>query len=181
MLRGPGTLESTSDSQCPPFEFIISPWPGNLSLRYFDGLLAKVQSQPAKGSDYVYLHGGRVFEIFSEFQKDSQFLPAQKVLRLLLIRLSQFSCFYSSQSHLFGFLSLSWRCLLRAGPLSFFPAPLSPAKRDWQTTISLPCSNSSHTSPWKEYQSLLLKWTQEEWSQGDFQIFLWDSHVEFIF
>lgn len=108
----------------------------------------KLESQLASGSEYVYLHFMEE-GCLKSFQKDSQFLLAQKVLRLLLMRLSEFSRFYSSQSHLFGFLPLSWRCLLRAGPPSFFPAPPRPAKRDWQTTIAFSALIAHITLPEK--------------------------------
>lgn len=107
---------------CPPFsplELITSPWPGNWSLGCFDGLLAKLESKLASGSDYVYLHEGRVFEIFSEFPTDSQFLPAQKVPRLLLIRLCLNSLIFTHHSHIcLGFClspgDASWEQVLSA-------------------------------------------------------------------
>lgn len=136
----------------PFLELNLSPWPWNCSLQCFDGLLVEMRSQLAKGSDYVYLHQRRVFEIalLQSLRMTANSFPLQRYQGCSWLGLSKFSHFYSSQSHLFGLLSRSWRRLWRAGPFSSFMAHPRPAKRDWQRMFSILCSDNPHNSLWAE-------------------------------
>jgi hypothetical protein len=53
------------------FELMVSPPPGSWSLRVLDELSVAIESKLASGSDYVWLHDGRVSEIshFQSFRK----------------------------------------------------------------------------------------------------------------
>lgn len=123
------------------------------------------------------LHGGRVFEIFSERQpvpscsESTEAAPDEAVWILSFLLITVTSVWVSAS-------------LLEMPLESRSPQLLSSSAKACQERLAdnnrILCSDSSHNSPWKECQSLLLKWTREEWSRGD-SYFSWGSHVEFIF